>query len=215
MPLAPGVNMSSIGFFVGLDPTRFGGRHRAQRVGQLVRMDGGSCVAFPSRGDAVGVQPRGGRAAFPPHFYGRSTRTTTAVGGRRPLPRRCQSSGRSKLARAYFVYEYPGYVAFGGGDRRESSSSSASSAGIDGEFNASNGRFSLVGHIEACLADVICGRRHRGGLERRRGRLRHCGPINVGGGVQWARGSDKPFICGRSTAASGRASSTPNVRGNG
>ena len=63
IPLFAGVNLKQIGFFMGLDPTRFGGAVDL-RILEMLRIDGRLVLAFPRR-HPVGLRSRGGRKRLP------------------------------------------------------------------------------------------------------------------------------------------------------
>ena len=104
VPLFTGVNLTSIGFGFGLDPTRLNGQ-RPDRRADLVKLDGRLVTAFPS---APPVLPAPTRSAAT------SPRSSTA---RRSPARRsappppssstCPPSATSTLGHGYFLYEYP------------------------------------------------------------------------------------------------------------
>jgi hypothetical protein len=190
VPLAPGVNLSHVGFFVGLEPTRFGGE-AGIKVLKVVRIDGRLVLAFPSPAAPWVFNEVEAGPAFPRHFYGREhTNFTISVGAKLYLL--VPVVGEIELGGAYFLYESPGYVAFGGGIEAELLIIKVSGR-VDGEFNAANGKFSVVGRIQACVADVACGGAVAAVSSGGAGACIQLGPLNFGGGVQWARVSE-PFL---------------------
>jgi Concanavalin A-like lectin/glucanases superfamily/Thrombospondin type 3 repeat len=191
VPLFAGVDLTRIGFFVGLEPTRFGGAVEL-KVLRLLRVDGRLVLAFPSSATPWEFNRAEAGGAFPAHFYGRQhTNTTISVGAQAFLA--VPVVGEVELGGAYFLFEYPGYVAFGGGVNADFVGVVQLLGRVDGEFNASNGRFSLTGQIRACVADVVCAGAIASVSSGGAGGCVTLGPVNIGGGVQWARVS-RPFL---------------------
>ncbi len=184
VPLFPGLALERIGFGFGLDPTRFVGNARVTAL-KIYAIDGRLLMAFPSdrvpyvfNRDEVG-------GSFPTHFYGRvHTRPTVAISADAFL--KAPVVGDVKLGNGYFLYEYPGYVAFGGSADQGIAGVISVHGSIAGEFNASNGRYNLGGRVRGCLVDVIC-RGATGVLSSRGvGVCLEVGPVNVGGGVVYS-----------------------------
>lgn len=192
LPLFAGVNLKRIGFFVGLDPTRFGGAADL-RIGELLRIDGRLVLAFPSARTPWIFDREEIGSAFPTHFYGRAhTGTTIAVGADAFLV--VPIVGDTRLGGAYFMFEAPGYLAFGGGVDADFVGIVQLRGRIDGEINAANGRFNLVGQIRACIADVVCAGAIAAVSSGGAGGCVELPPgVNIGGGVQWRRVTE-PFI---------------------
>ena len=121
---------------------------------------------------------------FPPQFYGQSyTRPTFGITANASLK---LGIGTIRLGGGYFLYEYPGYVAFGGGVTQGVAGVIEFNGGFAGEFNAVNGRFNLSGSVEACVVDIFC--RKVFGLISSRGAAAclTLGPVSIGGGVQFS-----------------------------
>jgi hypothetical protein len=192
VPLFAGVNLKRIGFFVGLDPTRFGGAADL-RIGQLLRIDGRLVLAFPSAQTPWIFDREEIGSAFPTHFYGRAhTGTTIAVGADAFLA--VPAVGDVRLGGAYFMFEAPSYLAFGGGVDADFVGVVQLRGRIDGEINGANGRFNLVGQIRACIADVVCAGAIAAVSSGGAGGCVELPPgINIGGGVQWRRVTE-PFL---------------------
>jgi hypothetical protein len=93
--------------------------------------------------------------------------------------------GSIRLGGAHLLYEYPGYVAFGGGVDQSFFVISIQ-GGVAGELNVASGRFNLIGNTRACLIGVLC--RGATGLVSSRG-VAACldvGPVSIGGGVVYS-----------------------------
>jgi hypothetical protein len=153
--LFAGVQLNRIGAGIGLGPPRFLGGARLTALG-ILRIDGALVVALPTAAEPFILTREENGDAFPAEFYGRPyNRVTVALGADASLKVPILSDPLA-LAKAYFLYEAPGYVAFGGGVSANFLDAISLSGGVDGEFNAENGRFNLSGHIRACVADVVC-----------------------------------------------------------
>ena len=181
--LYPGVALDRIGFSMGLNPTRFGGNARIN-LAQVLAIDGRLLLAFPSESTPFVFDRAEVGNEYPPAFYGRRhTRPTVAVSATAFL--KVPKIGEVRLGGAYVLYEYPGYLAFGGGVSQSFVGVLSISGGVTGELNFDNGRFNILGQVRACIVDVLCS----GGfaLVSSRG-LSACidiGPLSVGGGVRY------------------------------
>ena len=153
--LFAGVQLNRIGAGIGLGPPRFLGGARLTALG-ILRIDGALVLALPTTAEPFFLTREENGDAFPADFYGRPyNRFTLAVGADASLKVPLISDPIA-LAKAYFLYEAPGYVAFGGGVDANFLDVLSLSGGVAGEFNAANGRFNLSGNIRACVADVVC-----------------------------------------------------------
>lgn len=157
IPVFPSVALEKINFGLGFDPTRFVGGGRLT-VMQLLAVDGNLVMAFPTASQPFTLYRNEVGGGFPPHFYGTQyTRATFGVNAEAFL--RVPVLGELKLANAYVLYEFPGYVAFGGGVGLDLGPLWLG-GGVDGEFNFTNGLFNLGGRVNICLdvgIDDICG----------------------------------------------------------
>jgi hypothetical protein len=183
--LFAGVALNRIGFGIGLDPTRLLANANITAEGVL-EIDGHLVLAFPSAAAPFILDRAEVGDAFPADYYNRRyTDTVFAIGADAyfDLP----IAGRTKLGGAYLLYEYPGYVGFGGGIEAHFAGIIDLTGRVDGEFNFGNGRFSIKGDIEACIADVICAGAIGAISDRGAGGCVHIGTflgdINVGGGL--------------------------------
>ncbi len=187
--IGPGVDLRRIGFGVALDPTRLIGSVGLRAVG-ILNIDGGSVLAF---GNPITpyVLDRDDVKGFPPSFYGRRFSSAVLAAGADvslalpgPVP-------DLKLASGYFLYSFPRYVALGGGVDEDFLGVVHIGGGIDGELNTATGRFSVAGHAQVCVADVVCGGALAAVSSGGAGGCVDLGAVSVGGGVQWP---DRVFI---------------------
>ncbi|MDQ3648130.1 MAG: LamG domain-containing protein [Actinomycetota bacterium] len=157
IPIFTGVDLDSINFKLGLNPTRLGGGAGVTGV-KAYDIRGRALVAFPSPRTPFVLDPNeiGG---FPKHFYGRAHRLTTVgitadAGLKLPAP-----FGRVPLGDGYFLYEYPGYLAAGGGFNQKFANALSLRGAMSGEFNTDNGKFNVHGNVEGCfiLLDELFG----------------------------------------------------------
>src|SRR4051794_28900502 len=114
-------------------------------------------LAMPSQAAPFRLPREESGGGFPPQFYGRAfPRFTLALGGEAflkiPL-----IGGPIRLAGGYLLYQYPGYVAFGGDVGFNFLDILELDGHAGGELNAATGRFNLGADIHACVLDVICG----------------------------------------------------------
>ena len=113
IPLFSGVNLERIGFGFGLNPTRFTGNARFTFARILV-IDGRMVIAFPSAATPFILNRSEVGNDFPAHLYTyRYTGFTIGVSAGAAL--RVPAVGEVPFAKAYALYEYPGYLALGGG----------------------------------------------------------------------------------------------------
>ncbi len=184
IPLFPGVTLDRIGFGFGLDPTRLTGNAKVTAL-KIYEIDGRLVLAFPSEATPYVFARDEVGNGFPANFYGR-THTQPIVGISADASVQVPVVGSVRLGNGYFLYEYPGYVAFGGSVQQGFAGIITFEGGFAGEFNTGNGRFNLSGHVRACIVDVIC--RGAFGLISSRG-LAGCvelGPVNIGAGVRYS-----------------------------
>jgi hypothetical protein len=156
--LFPGLSMERIGFAFGLDPTRFLANTKLT-VSGLLGIDGRIIVAFPSYDAPYRLEQDaeyldgGGAHRFPASFYGVSRPGFLAAASAATtldLP----VIGSIPLGSAYLLYEYPGYIAFGGGVDISLLDIATFRGGVSGEVNFANGRYDIHGAVKACL--LVC-----------------------------------------------------------
>lgn len=152
--LFPGVALQRIGFGLGLDPTRLTGNARVSAL-QFYEIDGRIFIAFPSERTPFVFDRNLVGDGYPGDFYGR-VHTRTTVGASADSFVKVPALGRIKLGNGYFLYEYPGYVAFGGRVNQGFAGVLSFEGGMFGEFNLGNGRFNIGGNVRTCLLDIFC-----------------------------------------------------------
>lgn len=196
IPIFKGVFLERIGFGTGFDPTRFTG---SVGVGVLsiVSVDGRLLFAFPSSRTPYTFRRGEAGNEFPADFEGKQfTRTTIGAAG--SVSVQIPVLGAVKLASGYALYEYPGYIAAGGGFDLNVLDIASLKGLIAGELDVDKEAFNLHGRIEACVVDIVCGSA-AGNVSRGpnniggAGACVQVGPVSIGGGVQWNR-VDDPFI---------------------
>ena len=155
--LFPGLEMSRIGFGLGTNPLRFIGSTDLIALRLVDIKPGAVVVALPDSGSPFILdQNRAQLPGFPEKLYAQHyTGPTVGIVGNFGL--RVPVVGSIPLGSAYFLYEYPGYVAFGGGVSYSFLDIASFNAGIAGEFNFSNGRFNLHGRGEGCVVGICKG----------------------------------------------------------
>jgi hypothetical protein len=197
--LFPGIDLTKIGFGMGFDPTRLIGSGRISAV-QIVAVDGKMVLAFPSgrtpfvlRRDEVGND-------FDSSLYGpQFTRTVVGMAGGMSfvVP---ETDTELKFAHGYMLYEYPGYIAAGGGGHLDIVGIIQLDGNITTAMDIQAERFNAHGDVHACWfeSDDICGGAvanvsHGPNKEGGAGACIHISRLSIGGGVQWAR-VDDPFL---------------------
>lgn len=178
--LFPGLTLDRIGFGVGLDPTIVTGNAKV-KAARIYDIDGRLIFAFPGVAAPYVFDAATAGPGFPAGFYGRvHTRPTFAVNANASVD--VPVVGRIPLGDGYFMYEYPGYIAFGGGMSQDFFDVLKLTGRVDGELNAANGRFNLLGQVETCVVGLCRG---AVGIVSSRG-VGGCitlTPISIGGGV--------------------------------
>ncbi len=198
IPLYAGVNLERIGFGVGLKPTRIFGSARLGVI-QILKLDGRLFAAFPTSQTPFVLDRKEVGDAYPPHLYGsRFTRFTFGATAEALVD--VPVIGETKLGSAYVLYEYPGYVAFGGGYNADMLDLLSIRGAVAAEADVERGVFDLHGEIRACIhlgIDLCSGAtghvsRGEGGTGGA-GACVEFGPVSVGGGVRWNDLGD-PYI---------------------
>ncbi len=196
IPLFKGVFLEKVGFGVGLNPTRMLGSARIGVV-RILAFDGRLVFAFPSDRTPFILDRDEVGHDFAPNLYGKAfTRPTVGVTGAALI--KVPELGDITLGRAHVLYEYPGYVAFGGGFDLNLLEIAQLRGGLSGELDVDREIFNLHGNIESCVLNEFCGKAvanvSRG--PNKAGGAGACVSllgVSVGGGVQW-RDLDDPFI---------------------
>ena len=156
IPIFKGVFMEKVGFGAGFDPTRFTG---SVGVGvlQVVSVDGRLLFAFPSSRTPYTFRREEAGNEFPGFLEGaKFTRTTIGAAG--SVAVQIPAIGRVQLASGYVVYEFPGYIATGGGFKYDFLDVVSLDGSISGELDVDKAAFNLHGTIGACVVDIVCGR---------------------------------------------------------
>ena len=198
IPLYAGINLERIGFGVGLRPTRIFGSARVGVI-QIIKLDGRLFAAFPTSQTPFVLDRKEVGDAYPPHLYGsRFNRFTFGATAEALVD--VPVIGETKLGSAYVLYEYPGYVAFGGGYNAEMLDLLSIRGGVAAEADVERGVFDMHGEVRACIhlgIDLCSGATGHvsrgGGGTGGAGACVEWGPVTVGGGVRWNDLSD-PYI---------------------
>jgi hypothetical protein len=198
VPLFTGVNMTNIGFGVGLDPTRLKAT-AGLSVADLVRIQGTVVAGFPTadhpfilRSDEVGPN-------FPAYLYGKPL-TEPTIGVSAGLSIKLPVLNYVPLGSGYLVYEIPDFIAFGGQADLKIAKVIEISGSVDAAANFQDETFNINAQAHACLlligklcaSAVVDVSRGIGGTGGAGGCVDIAG-FHVGGGVQWERITD-PFI---------------------
>ncbi len=165
---------------------------------QIISVDGQLLFAFPSsrtpyifRREEVGNE-------FPAYLEGSRVHADDHRGGGLGGGPGSRLSAGSQLASGYVVYEFPGYLAFGGGFNYDFLDVVSLKGGISGEVDIQKPAFNLHGSIRACVVDIVCG----GAIGTISGGPKSAGGvggcvealgINIGGGVKWNE-LDDPYL---------------------
>jgi hypothetical protein len=186
--VAPGAFLERLDVGIKENPARFLGGARIG-VGPLVKVDGKAVIAFPS--DRAPWYPsRDELPNLPTKLY-TTPFTNIAIGASADVILPLPLIGDTRLGGGYLLYEFPGYVAAGGG--ADFTVGPIHMIGVvSGEYDVLSQTYNLHGDIRACLGTKICsgaignisrGPNNAGGA----GACISVGPVSVGGGYQWAR----------------------------
>ena len=199
IPLYAGVNLERVGFGIGLEPTRIFGSARVG-LAHFIKLDGRIFVAFPTAQNPFILDRKEVGDSFPPYLYGKRFNKFT-FGATAEAYVDVPVIGETKLGGAYALYEYPGYVAFGGGYSADVLGLLTLRGGIAAEADAERGAFDIHGEVKACLeldplslCSGATGHVSRGpGGTGGAGVCIDWGLTTIGGGVRWNDLSD-PYI---------------------
>ncbi len=190
IPLFPGIDLRSISFGFGLNPTRFTGG-AAIRALDFVGLDGRMVMAFPSAAEPYRLNRDEVGNDFGAQLYD-YTYTHFVLGVSAGISLVLPIVGDTKLGNGYFLYEYPGYVAFGGGFDVNIAEIVYLRGGVSGELEATKGYFNLHGDVEGCVdlkIEVCAGAvAHVGRGAGNSGGVGACVSalgLSVGGGYVW------------------------------
>jgi hypothetical protein len=198
VPLFTGVNMTNIGFGVGLDPTRLKAT-AGLAVGDLVKIQGTVVAGFPTAGQPFVLRSDEVGSDFPAYLYGKPF-TEPTIGVSAGLSIKLPVLNYVPLGSGYLVYEIPDYIAFGGQADLKIAKVIEIGGSVDATANFQDETFNITAQAHACLlvigklcasavVDVSRGIGGSGGA----GGCVDIGGLHVGGGVQWQRITD-PFI---------------------
>jgi len=186
--VAPGAFLERIDVGIKENPARFLGAARIG-VGPFVKIDGNAVIAFPS--DRAPWYPSRDEVRNLPETLYRTPFTNIAFAASADVILALPIIGETRLGGGYLLYEFPGYVAAGGG--ADFGVGPVRMLGvISGEYDVGTQTYNLHGDIRACLGSKICagaignisrGPNNAGGA----GACLSVGPVSVGGGYQWAR----------------------------
>ncbi|MGZ4318446.1 MAG: InlB B-repeat-containing protein [Gaiellaceae bacterium] len=180
--LFPGVDLDQIAFNFALHPTVVLGGGDLNVI-DLVNVHGGLAVAFPST-EYPWTLNKAAIAQLPDDWTPRSySALTVALAGDATMNLPILKD--QTLANAYFVYSYPGYIAFGGGVTWNFLGIVSFDGGLSGEVNAVTKRFNFAGHLQTCVADVLCSGAFGVVSSSGAGACFVVGPVSVGGGIQF------------------------------
>jgi ELWxxDGT repeat protein len=181
--LFPGVDLDQIHLGFAFDPTVVIGGGDLNVI-DLVNVHGGLAVAFPSDTNKWKLD-KSQIAQLPddwtPRTYSGSPTVALAGDASMNLPILKDQT----LANAYFVYSFPGYIAFGGGVTWNFLGIVSFDGGLSGEVNAVTKRFNFAGHLQTCVADVLCSGAFGVVSSSGAGACFVVGPVSVGGGIQF------------------------------
>lgn len=151
--LYPGIFLKSIGAGFGLEPFRLLGDANLT-IYQIFGAHGLVLFAFPTAQHPFVLTRAEAGPSFPDALNGRKFDNFTFASSSEGSLQVPNTDLKIALGGGYMVYS-DGYFAFGGNVDLNYKIISLN-GGINGEFNFANGRFNLDGHVEGCIADVIC-----------------------------------------------------------
>ena len=191
VPLFPGVNLTQIGFGLGLGPTRLIGRG-AISVLDLANLNGELVTAFPTAGHPFILARDEVGSDFPAEDYGPPF-TEPTIGASADVQVNLPVVGDVTLGSGYLLYEIPDYIAVGGGVNVKVLDAIQIYGNIGGAANFSDHTLNLHAEAGACLLLIgkICASaavnisrapNDGGGA----GGCVDVGGLHIGGGVLWA-----------------------------
>jgi hypothetical protein len=195
VPLFAGVNLTSIGFGLGLDPTRLKA-NAGITVLDLVQLNGTLVAGFPTADHPFVLLRDEVGSDFPANLYGVPFHEPT-IGASADVGIKLPEVGTVTLGHGYLLYEVPDYIAVGGGVDYKFLKIIDIGGSIDGAANFSDGTLNLHAEAHACLlvigklcADAVVnisrGPDSAGGV----GGCIDAAGLHVGGGILWKRPFD-------------------------
>jgi hypothetical protein len=190
IPLFPGVDLTKIGFGLGLDPTRIVGR-AAISVLDLVELDGTLVVGFPTAGHPFILARDEVGSDFPAEDYGPPF-TEPTIGASADVFVNLPLVGNVKLGSGYLLFEIPDYIAVGGAADFTIPGVFELGGSLSGAANFSDRTLNLNAEVHACLllvgkvcanavVDISKAPNDGGGA----GGCVGVGPLHIGGGILW------------------------------
>jgi hypothetical protein len=190
VPLFTGVDLTSIGFGIGLDPTRLIARAGIS-VLDLVQLNGELIAAFPTADHPFYLTRDEVGNDFPANLYGQPFHEAT-IGAAADVLVNLPDLGYVKLGSGYLLYEVPDFIAVGGSADFTIPDVFELGGSIAGAANFSDHTLNLNAEIHACLLVItkICAQavidiskapNDGGGA----GGCVGVGPFHIGGGVLW------------------------------
>jgi hypothetical protein len=200
VPLFTGVNLTSFGFGIGLDPVRFSGMASITAL-DLVQLNGTIVAAFPSAGHPFVLNANEDGPDFPSDLYGQPIDEPT-IGASADVGIDLPVVGDTVLGQGYFLYEVPDFIALGGEAGFSIPDVLSVNGSVGGYLNFATNTYDLNGSIKACLVSIICGDAaaavshgpdDAGGIGGCVGVDLGLGSVHVGGGILWKDPTD-PII---------------------
>ena len=152
VPLFAGVNLTSIGFGLGLDPTRLKA-NAGISVLDLVQLNGTLVAGFPTVDHPFVLNRDEVGSDFPASLYGVPFHEPT-IGASADVGINLPVVGNVTLGHGYLLYEIPDYIALGGAVDYKFLSVIDIGGSIDGAANFSDGTLNLHAEAHACLLIV-------------------------------------------------------------
>jgi hypothetical protein len=156
VPLFTGVNLTSIGFGIGLDPTRLKA-NAGISVLDLVQLNGELIAAFPTADHPFVLARDEVGNDFPADLYGQPFHEPT-IGAAADVLVNLPDLGYVKLGSGYLLYEVPDFIAVGGSADFTIPQVFELGGSIAGAANFSDHTLNLNAEIHACLLVItkIC-----------------------------------------------------------
>jgi hypothetical protein len=190
VPLFTGVNLTNIGFGIGLDPTRLKA-NAGISVLDLVQLNGELIAAFPTADHPFYLARDEVGNDFPAALYGQPFHEPT-IGAAADVLVNLPGLGYVKLGSGYLLYEVPDFIALGGNADFTIPDVFELGGSIAGAANFSDHTLNLNAEIHACLlvitkicanavVDISKAPNDGGGA----GGCVGVGPFHIGGGILW------------------------------
>ena len=192
------MNLTNIGFGLGLDPTRLKAT-AGITVADLLSLQGTLIAAFPTADHPFVLARDEVGPDFPADLYGQKF-TEPTIGAAADLGVKLPVVGTVSLGSGYLLYEIPDFIALGGREEVNIAKVLEFGGSISAAANFRDGTLNLNGEEHACLlviaklcakavVNVSRGPHAAGGA----GGCIDVGGFHVGGGIQWKHPFD-PII---------------------